>query len=284
MTREARSEATSASIFLAPATFVVLAMLASPLLLLARYSVNRFSPTELMIETVTPENYLRFFSESFYLEVMRTTIGVAALSTAACLVFGLPLAWRIARLPSRWKSLAMLIVILPLFIGSTVRTIGWMILFVRGGVIDVAAKSWFGQNLTLMFTPTAVMIGIVSFNLPYMVLTIQSVFEGIDERFDEAARGLGATPVRAFWRIVWPLALPGVVIAAVLSFIVSMNAYATPVLLGGPRFQMMAPLLYFEFGSNNNWPFAAALAFILMATTLALTLAAGIVIPRRYRA
>ena len=84
--------------------------------------------------------------------------------------------------------------------------------------------------------------------------------------------------------MIWPLALPGISIAAVLCFILSMNAYATPVLLGGPRFQMMAPLLYWEFGSNSNWPFAAALAFVLMTTTLGLTAAATLLVPRRYRA
>lgn len=284
MSRPARSDATAASIFLGPATFAIVAMLAAPLILLGRYSLNRFSATDLMIETVTPENYIRFFTDPYYLDVMRTTVGVSAAVTVTCLLLGLPLAWRISHLGLRWKQAAMLMVVLPLFIGSTVRTIGWMILFVRGGLIDIAAIRWFGTSVNLMFTPTAVVIGIVSFNLPYVVLTTQSVFEGIDTRFDEAARGLGATPVRAFWRIIWPLALPGVVIAGVLCFIMTMNTYATAVLLGGPRFQMMAPLLYWEFGSNNNWPFAAALAFILMATTLALTIGASLMVPKRYRA
>jgi putative spermidine/putrescine transport system permease protein len=95
---------------------------------------------------------------------------------------------------------------------------------------------------------------------------------------------LGATPARAFWRVIWPLSLPGIGIAAILSFILGMNAYATPVLLGGPRFQMMAPLLFWEFNTNSNWPFSAALAFILMATTLLLTTLANSIIPLRYRA
>ncbi len=130
---------------------------------------------------------------------------------------------------------------------------------------------------------TAVIAGIVSINLPFVILTLQSVFESIDTRLEEAARGLGAAPARAFRRIVWPLALPGVLIAAILCFILAMNAYATPVLLGGPRFQMMAPLIWYEFGSNNNWPFAAALAFVLMGTTLILTMASNMLVPRRYR-
>jgi putative spermidine/putrescine transport system permease protein len=129
-----------------------------------------------------------------------------------------------------------------------------------------------------------VIIGIIAINLPFTVLTLQSVFEGIDPRPEDAAASMGAAPSRVFWRVVFPLALPGIAIAAVLCFILSMNAFATPVLLGGPRFQMMAPLLYWVFSTDNNWPFAAAIAFILMATTLMLTVVANRMIPRRYRA
>jgi len=134
-----------------------------------------------------------------------------------------------------------------------------------------------------MYTEQAVVLGIIAINLPFTILTLQSVFEGIDPRLEEAAASMGAAPSRAFWRVVFPLALPGVLIAAVLCFILCMNAFATPVLLGGPKFQMMAPLLYWAFSGDNNWPFAAALAFILMGTTLGLTGLANVVIPRRYR-
>ena len=135
-----------------------------------------------------------------------------------------------------------------------------------------------------MFTEHAVIAGIVAINLPFTVLTLQSVFEGIDPRLEEAAACMGAAPSRAFRRVVFPLALPGMLIAAVLCFILCMNAFATPVLLGGPRFHMMAPLIFWEFSNDNNWPFAGAMAFILMATTLGLTGLAHLVIPRRYRA
>jgi putative spermidine/putrescine transport system permease protein len=279
-----RSTTAAASIFLGPATCVVLIMLVSPLALLARYSLDKFDPNELMIEAVTPANYARFFTEAFYYQVMRTTIGVAALVTFLCLLLGLPLAYRLARSTSKWKSAWMLLVILPLFIGSTVRTVGWMILFAKSGIMDSVANAFFKLHVDLMYTPVAVVIGTISVNLPFMVITLQSVFEGIDARLEEAAQGLGATPARAFWRVIWPLSLPGIGIAAILSFILGMNAYATPVLLGGPRFQMMAPLLFWEFNTNSNWPFSAALAFILMATTLLLTTLANSIIPLRYRA
>jgi putative spermidine/putrescine transport system permease protein len=186
------------------------------------------------------------------------------------------------RTASRWKSAIMLLVILPLFIGATVRTVGWMILFAHGGMIDLLAARLFGARVDLMYTPNAVVVGILAVNLPFVILTLQAVIEGIDVRLEEAAQGLGAPPGRAFRRVVWPLALPGVLIAGILCFILAMNAYATPVLLGGPRFHMMAPLIYWEFASDNNWPLAAALAFILMATTLALTTVANRMVPRRY--
>jgi len=252
--------------------------LVAPLALLLRDSLNCFDPTELMLEAITLENYLRFFADAFYWNVLVTTIRVSVIVTAICLLFGLPMAWRLARTASHWKSALVVLMVLPLFVGSTTRTAGWMILFSHGGMLDMLT------GLNLMYAEPAVIAGIIAINLPYTVLTLQSVFEGIDPRLEEAAASMGAAPSRAFWRVVFPLALPGISIAAVLCFILCMNAFATPVLLGGPRFQMMAPLLFWAFNSDNNWPFAAAIAFILMATTLLLTGIANHMIPRRYRA
>lgn len=252
-------------------------MLIAPLALLFRDSLNRFDPTELMIEATTPANYLRFFADPFYWDVLVTTIRVSIIVTALCMLLGLPMAWRLARTASRWKSALVVLMVLPLFIGSTTRTAGWMILFARGGMLDTLT------GLQLMYAEPAVIVGIIAINLPFTVLTLQSVFEGIDPRLEEAAASMGAAPSRAFWRVVFPLALPGIALAAVLCFILCMNAFATPLLLGGPRFHMMAPLLFWAFSSDNNWPFAAAIAFILMGTTLLLTGLANHMIPRRYR-
>ncbi len=273
-----------AAVLLAPATLAVSAMLLAPLLLLLRFSLNQYDAKELMIETVTGANYLRFVSDPFYLGVLRTTLGVAAASTVLCLGLGLPVAYRLARMGGRWKSLCMLAVVLPLFVGSTVRMVGWMILFAHGGMIDTVMRGLTGQGLELMYTTTAVIVGIVSITLPFAILTMQSAIETVGVPLEEAARSLGATPAMCFWRVLFPLALPGTATAGVLCFILAMNAYATPYLLGGPRFQMMAPLLYWEFSTNNNWPFASAMALVLMTVTLVLTASSGLLIPRRYRA
>src|SRR5215831_13605818 len=225
MTQGTRREARAALTLLAPASLMMVLMLVAPLLLLLRDSLNRYDPTELMIEAVTAENYLRFFADPFYWNVLITTIRVSVIVTTLCLVLGLPMAWRLARTTSRWKSALVVLMVLPLFIGSTTRTAGWMILFAHGGMLDRLI------GLNLMFAEPAVIAGIVAINLPFTVLTLQSVFEGIDPRLEEAAASMGAAPSRAFWRVVFPLALPGIAIAAVLCFILCMNAFATPLLL-----------------------------------------------------
>ncbi len=278
------TEARGAAVLLAPASLLMFVMLVGPLALLARFSLNQFDPTEIMIAAITPANYARFFSDPFYRDVLVTTLRVSIIVTVACLVLGLPMAWRLARSASRWKSLWLLLTILPLFIGAVTRTSGWMILFSRGGMLDVVVHALGGRGkIDVMYTEGAVIAGIVSINLPFTILVLQSVFEGIDPRLEEAAASMGASPARAFGRVIFPLAFPGILIAAVLCFILCMNAFPTPILLGGPRFHMMAPLIYWEFTNNNNWPFSAALAFILTATTLGLTVLANAMIPRRYR-
>ena len=123
---------------------------------------------------------------------------------------------------------------------------------------------------------------IIAVNLPYMVLTLQSVLEGINRNLEEAAFSLGAAPLTMFRRVLWPMALPGIAAGSILTFILAMNAYATPVLLGGPEFRMMAPVVYSQF-QLNNWPSAAAVAFVLMGTTLVLTIVASTATRQRFR-
>ena len=280
----ARGGGLSAGALLLPASLVVLVMMAAPLVLLARDSLNHFDPSDLMTAAFTSQSYVRFFADPYYLRVMRTTLLVSLSATLLCILFGVPIAYRLARSRSRWKSAMVVAIVMPLFMSGTVRTLGWMILFIKGGLLGIVA-AWVvpGASVDLMYTPTAVMIGLLSFILPYIVLILQASFEKISPALEEAAQGLGATPGRAFRRVVLPLLLPGLVNAAILCLILNMNAFATPLLLGGPRFAMMAPQIYNEFATNNDWPLAAALSFILMAVTLLLTVVANRLVPRRYR-
>ena len=254
-----------------------------PIVLLFRYSLNRFDPANYMVEAVTSENYVKFFTDPYYLGVLVRTIRVSVMSTLICLVMGFPLAYWLARMTSHWKNLMVILVVLPLFIGNAVRAAGWMTLFGSRGFINVALMklSLIDQPLTIMYTETAVVVGILTINLPYMVLTLQSVIEGIARSIEEAALSLGAAPFQTFRRVVWPLALPGTLAGTILTFILAMNTYATAVLLGGPKFQMMGPLVYEQFSQANNWPFGAAVSFVLMAATLSLTFLANLTMGRR---
>jgi putative spermidine/putrescine transport system permease protein len=266
-----------AGVLIGPATAFVILMMAVPLLILFRYSLNSFVPGKQMVDAVTAANYIKFFTDPFYLTVLWRTVRVALLSTLLCLLMGFPLAYWLARMQSGWKNLLIILIVLPLFVGNAVRAAGWMAMFGNKGFVNASlmALGITHEPLTIMYTEFAVVAGITAVNLPFMVLTLQTVIEGIPRTTEEAALNLGASPWHVFWRIIWPLALPGIAAGVILTFILAMNAYATPVLLGGPRFQTMGPLVYGQFVQQNNWPFGAAISFILMASTIALTLAAN---------
>jgi len=193
---------------------------------------------------------------------------------------GLPLAYVLARTQTRFKNVLIMLVVLPLFVGNAVRAAGWMVAFGQKGVINAALDALGLAPATIMYTPWAVLVGIISVNLPFVTLTLQSVIEGIDAALGEAAANLGATPFAAWRLVTLPLAMPGVLAAGAISFILTMNAYATPLLLGGPRFQMIGPTLAAEILNQANWPFGASLAFVLIAFTLASTALANVLIAR----
>jgi putative spermidine/putrescine transport system permease protein len=159
-----------------------------------------------------------------------------------------------------------------------------MVAFGKGGVLNYALQSvgLISTPLELMYTPLAVFIGITAVNLPYVVLTLQSVLEGLDENIEYAASSLGARPLETFLLVKLPQIVPGILASFVLSFVLTMNAYATPVLLGGPSFRMMSPMIVGEILNKANWPFGAALSFILLSVTIAITVVAGRYIKRKY--
>ncbi|MCG8348873.1 MAG: ABC transporter permease [Chloroflexales bacterium] len=275
----------NALLLLMPATLIVVVFFLLPLFILLRYSFNQFVPGELMRSAFTLENYVNFAGDPFYRNVLWTTIGMALICTLLSLVLAFPVAYVLARMTSRFKGLLIMLVVFPLLVGNEVRAAGWIALLGNQGFLNstLVALGLIDSPIKIMYTPRAVAIGILAVVLPYMILTLQSVLEGIDTSLQEAALNLGASPWTTFRTITLPLAIPGVVAGTSLVFILCMNAYATPVLLGGPRFQMMAPSVYRQIAGVSNWPFGAAMAFVLMATTLALTVFSAVMLQRRYR-
>jgi putative spermidine/putrescine transport system permease protein len=268
-----------------PACLLVLGLLVGPMMLMFRISLNQFSPTQLMIEEFSFGNYVQAAADPYYQEIIVTTLGMALLCTALTLVIAFPAAYWVGRLQSRWKSLVVIATLFPLLVGNVVRSAGWMALFDRDGLINAFLR-WahlIGEPLTLMYTPKAVVFGVVAVVLPYMILTIAAVIESIPRDLEDAAANLGASGLQTFWRVILPLSAPGVAAGSILVFVLCMNTYATAVLLGGPRFKMMAPAIFDQFVRGNNWPMGATLAFMLLAVTMSFTVFGSIAFARRYR-
>ncbi len=275
----------TAGLLIGPATIFVTIGLLLPILILFRYSLNDFKPGILMVDALTIKQYALFFTDPYFLAAFYRTLRVAVTVTVLCTILAFPLAYKLARTQSRYKNFLIMLIVLPLFVGNAVRAAGWMTLFGNKGFLNFSLQ-WLGlidAPLRIMFTETAVIIGILAVNLPYVVLTLQSVIESVDRAVEEAAFSLGAGPWTMFRRVLFPLALPGFAAGAIFCFILTMNAYATPVLLGGPQFVMMGPLVYIQFAIKSNWPLGGAVAYILMTATLILTAVANVMVQRRYR-
>ena len=267
-----------------PASLVVLVIMMVPLVMMLRYSFNQYDPVQMMKAGFTLENYVKFFSDRYYRAVFADTFMVAALCTVLALVLGFPVAYFLARTRTRHKSLLIILLVFPLLVGNVVRAAGWMVVLGNAGFVNAVLMHLgvIEQPLKLLYTPLAVVIGTTAVVMPYMILTLQSVLEGVDFSIEEAARNLGAGSATSFWRIILPIVLPGVAAGTMLVFILCMNAYATPVLLGGSGITMMAPALYQQIARASNWPFGAALAGILIVATLCMALASNWLIHRRY--
>ena len=272
-------------LLLAPSLSLVLLGLMVPLLLMLRFSINRWAPGDLMTSAFTLENYVRFFGDSFYLSVLFRTLWMSLVATMACLLLGLPAAYYLSRLKTRWlKTALILAIVIPLLMGNAVRAAGWLVLLADKGLINevLIYLGVLQDPVRILYTGKAVAIGLIAVLLPFMIITLQAVFDGVSESYEEAAMSLGAPPITMFRRVLLPLIMPGIFSGCLLCFVLAMNAYATPVLIGGPSFHMMAPKVYEQALKVFNWPFAASMAFILMAVTLVLTVSASLALQRRY--
>jgi len=267
---KARIAVTAAGL-MAPALILTSLFLIVPQLVLLWISFKEGYPAS-DTGPLTLANYAKVITDSYYLDILLTTILMALAITGLALFFALPVAHFLARTRSRFKSLFLLAVILPLFVGNAVRAIGWMLALGERGVFNtLAGAAGLGGPYKIIYTGTAVLIGAAAVNLPYMILTLQSVLERINPAVEEAAISLGATPFGTWRLVTLPLMAPGLLAACTLSFILAMNAYATPVLLGGPRFRMMGPAVSDEILVKNSWSTGAVLSFVLIIVTLTLT-------------
>jgi putative spermidine/putrescine transport system permease protein len=267
-TDQRRARGLSRGVVLLPAVIIVVGVVLAPLVALFIGSIADIQSAH----GLTDRNYVRFFSDPFFLGVLWRTYRVAAVATLIALVIGWPIAYQLSRTKGRARLYLTLVILVPLLISVVVRAYGWVVILGPHGLVNNTLQ---GLGLTdgplaLLFNETAVIIGCVHTFLPLMILPIASALDNIDPSLLRAANNLGASPAQVFARVLLPLSIPGVLAGSVITFGLCASAYVIPALLGGSRLKFMSTLIFQYNIVVLDWTFGGALSVILVAFTLAL--------------
>ena len=212
------------------------------------------------------ETYARLFQDRLYLDAYLSSLRLAATGTLILLMIGYPIAYGISRCPPRLRQALVLAMILPFWTSFLIRIYAWIAILKPAGVLNTALAAIGLPPVDILNTETAVLLGLVYAYLPFMVLPLYAVLDRQDESLIEAAQDLGATRLQAFWRVTFPLSLPGAAAGALLCFIPMAGEFVIPDLLGGSETLMLGRVIWTEFFANRDWPAASAVAIVLLAT------------------
>jgi len=257
-----------------------------PLAMVWLYSFGRnIGLTEIDISG-TFANYARAL-EPLYLEIFGKSVAVAALTTLICLIVGFPIALAITFAPEKWRPWILLAIMLPFWTNLLIRTYALITVLRTNGYVNMSL-GWFWEQasglkvlvglaplptwepLPLLYNNFAVVLGLVYVHLPFMVLPLYAALDRLDKSLIEASLDLGAGHFRTITQIVAPLAAAGIISGVIITFVPALGAYLTPDLMGGPDSQMIANVIERQFKRANDWPFGAALSFLLMYATFML--------------
>lgn len=254
--------------FLLPVRSTIALLFVAPLAIIVAYSLLSRGDYGGVEHPWTIESYLRLFDPLYGTILLRSCV-LAAITTVLCAIFGFPLALFISR-SGRWKNLWLQLVILPFWTSFLVRTYAWLFLLRETGLINtlLIKAGLIHAPLALLYNDGAVLLGLVYVYLPFMVLPLYGTLERMDPALLEAAADLGMRPVRAIFRIVLPLSMPGMVAGGILVFIPCLGAYLTPDLLGGGKTVMAGNLIQNQFTTARDWPFGSAVSLVLMAISI----------------
>jgi spermidine/putrescine transport system permease protein len=258
---------------ISPANIYLLILVVLPLILVTILSFLSRGTYGQVVYKFNLTNYTRLFNE-LYGKVMVFSLGIGVGTTLICLLVGYPLAYFLARAPVRQRSLLLFLILLPFWTNFIIRIFAWMIILRSGGLLD-GLLQWLhitNAPLNLLYTPTAVLIGMVYEFLPFMVLPLYTSLEKIENSLLEAAADLGAPPWKAFIRVTLPLSVPGMIAGTILTFIPAMGMFVVPDILGGAKTILIGNVIRNQFLTARDWPFGAAASMILMVMTMALTL------------
>jgi putrescine transport system permease protein len=228
----------------------------------------------------SPDNLTLVLTDPLYRDALLLSLWVAGISTTVCLLIGYPMALAIARSHETWRDTLLLAVMLPFWTGFLMRINAWIGLLADDDWIN-AALTWIGVGpLTLLYSSTAMYVGITYTYLPFMVLPLYAQLSRLDPTLVEAASDLGAPPWRVFLRVTLPLSMPGIAAGCALVFIPTVGEYIIPELLGGPGAALIGRVLWGEFFSNRDWPTAAAVAVCLLVLLLVVPAAVSRLVAR----
>lgn len=221
----------------------------------------------------TLDNYIRFF-DPLYMKILWISCVMAFITTVCCLILGYPFAYIVARAPQKWRNLLLMLVIVPFWTNSLIRTYAWIVLLRTEGVINtfLLKIGLIDAPISMLYNETSVVIGLVYTMLPFMILPLYASIEKLDKAYLEAAADLGAKPMTTFWKITFPLTMPGIVAGAILVFIPSLGLFFIPDLMGGSKAVLIGNLIKNQFLTARDWPFGAASSIILMVLTLLMIL------------
>jgi len=218
------------------------------------------------------ENYVRIFESALYRRTFVVTFQISITVTLICVLLGYPLCYWLTKMPDRTAAILMVFVLVPFWTSILVRTYAWLVLLQRNGIINSSLMSLgvIEEPLQLAHNLTGSIIGMVHIMLPFLILPLFATMRSIDTDLVRAAVGLGSSPRGAFWRVFFPMSLPGLFAGIVLVFILSLGFYVTPALLGGGRVQMLAQRIESTITVYSNWGAASALGVVLLLLALAM--------------
>ena len=230
------------------------------------FIVDGWDETLDKLATLTTDNYVRLIQDSIYSSSYLSSLWIAGSSTVMMLFIAYPIAYGMARAPKSWRPTLVMMVILPFWTSFLIRVYAWIAILSEEGLLN-SALTWLGvidEPIQILSTNTAVYIGILYSYLPFMVLPLYSNLEKMDDSLIEAAKDLGCTQISAFWRVTFPLSLPGVIAGCFLVFIPAVGEFVIPDLLGGSDTIMIGKTMWEEFFNNRDWPAASGVAIALL--------------------
>jgi putative spermidine/putrescine transport system permease protein len=254
-----------------PLGLFFVAFVLAPMLLLAWVSLH----DDAGMTQAGVGQYAKFLTDGFNLAVLGNTLWLGLEVTVLTILIGFPLAYLYTQAPGRWQGPLMLLIILPLLTSSVVRTFAWVVILGRQGIVNTALLDLglIAEPIKLLYTPGAVAIALAQIELPLMVLPLITALMNLDANLRQASLALGAGHWRTFWQVTLPLSMPGLLAGSLLVFASSVSAFVTQTLVGGGQQMFMPFYMYQQAIQANNYPFAAAIAMLLLVCVLAVVVA-----------